>query len=134
MDAQPAILSLGMLATFALALGGARLLRQRRDRTRGALMLVAALVLFANVLLWAWPMPAKAAAVSSPAAVRAYLARRASCDHWRGEEPYDARRRSQILGAERRACSGLEEERRRLRLRHRGDASVLRWLRRHSEG
>jgi hypothetical protein len=45
-------LSLAVLAAFALAGGGLYLLVKRRDGKRGALMLAAALVLFANVLIW----------------------------------------------------------------------------------
>ena len=45
-------LSLAVLAAFALTGGGLYLLVNRRDGKRGALMLVAALVLFANVLIW----------------------------------------------------------------------------------
>lgn len=47
-QAAPAIT---MLAAFALALFGAKLLRTP-DRTKGALMLVMAAVLVANVLIW----------------------------------------------------------------------------------
>lgn len=42
-----------MLAVFALIAGSAYLLRTRRDTKRGWLMLVAALVLLGNVLIWA---------------------------------------------------------------------------------
>lgn len=48
-DAAPAI---AMLAAFALGIGGVALIR-RTERTKGILMLVAALVLFGNVLIWA---------------------------------------------------------------------------------
>jgi high-affinity Fe2+/Pb2+ permease len=47
-----AILSILVLAAFALTAGGIYLLVKRRDRKQGVLMLVAALVLFANVLVW----------------------------------------------------------------------------------
>lgn len=40
-----------MLAVFALVAGGIYLLRKGSDRKRGALMLVAAVVMFANVLI-----------------------------------------------------------------------------------
>ena len=53
MDGPPAILlSILMIAAFALAAGGAYLIAKRRDRRKGALMLVCALVLVANVLVW----------------------------------------------------------------------------------
>lgn len=42
--------AIAMLAVFALSAGGAAL--WKRDRKRAVLMLVAALVLFANVLIW----------------------------------------------------------------------------------
>ena len=45
-------LSLAVIAAFALAGGGLYLLIKRGERKQGALMLVAAAVLFANVLIW----------------------------------------------------------------------------------
>lgn len=45
-----AALAATMISAVALAIGGARLVR--RDRQRGLLMIAAALVLFANVLIW----------------------------------------------------------------------------------
>ncbi len=47
-----AILSILVLATFALAAGGAYLLIKRRERKQGLLMLIAAAVMFGNVLIW----------------------------------------------------------------------------------
>jgi hypothetical protein len=48
--------SIVMLACFALVWGGIGLIAKRRDRTRGILMLVAAAVLFGNVLVWVVPV------------------------------------------------------------------------------
>ena len=48
-------LSVAMIAAFALAIAGGRMLVRGEDRQRGALMLGVALVLVANVLIWAWP-------------------------------------------------------------------------------
>ena len=48
-------LSIAMLAVFALGAGGTWLIVKARDRKRGSLMLVAALVLLGNVLIWTWP-------------------------------------------------------------------------------
>jgi len=45
-----------MLACFLLVGGGVWLIAKRRDRTRGILMLVAAAVLFGNVLIWVVPV------------------------------------------------------------------------------
>lgn len=50
--ANATLLSIPMLAGFALAAGGLYLLLTRRDRKKGALMLVAAGVMFGNVLVW----------------------------------------------------------------------------------
>ena len=45
-----ATLALAMIAAIILGVGGVRLVR--RDRQRGLLMIAAALVIFANVLIW----------------------------------------------------------------------------------
>jgi hypothetical protein len=50
-----AMLSITMLAVAALVWGGIALWRRGEDMRRAALMLGAALVLFGNVLIWAWP-------------------------------------------------------------------------------
>jgi len=50
--AGAALLSVLMLAALALVAGGLYLIVTRRDRGKGALMLVAAAVLIANVLVW----------------------------------------------------------------------------------
>ena len=72
MNAQPAILSIAVLASFALAIGGGWLVVRRRDRKRGVLMIVMAVVLLANILLWALPMRAAAGVpqAGSSAAIR----------------------------------------------------------------
>jgi hypothetical protein len=45
-------LGLAMVAAFLLILGGIALIRRDHDRKRGALMILAALVLIANVAIW----------------------------------------------------------------------------------
>ena len=53
MSGMPAlVLGIAMLAAFVLVAGAVRLLRSGTDRKRGVLMLVAALVLLGNVLIW----------------------------------------------------------------------------------
>ncbi len=47
-----ALLSILVLATFALVAGGAYLLLKRKERKQGLLMLIAAAVMFGNVLIW----------------------------------------------------------------------------------
>ena len=48
-------LSLLMLAGVLLTAGGIVMLVRRRDRMRGLLMLVAGVVMFGNVAIWALP-------------------------------------------------------------------------------
>lgn len=45
-----AALALGVIAALILLVGGVRLVK--RERQRGLLMIAAALVIFANVLIW----------------------------------------------------------------------------------
>ena len=46
------LLSIAMLAAFALAGGGVWMIAKRRDARKGVLMLIASLVLLGNVLVW----------------------------------------------------------------------------------
>lgn len=46
------LLSIGVLAAFILAGGGLWQIFRRKDRKQGLLMLLAAIVLFVNVLIW----------------------------------------------------------------------------------
>ena len=50
------LLSIAVLGAFLLAGGGTWLIAKRRERKKGALMLVAALVLLGNVLIWTAPI------------------------------------------------------------------------------
>jgi hypothetical protein len=52
---EPALLSISMFAVLALVLGGGWTIAKRDNKKQGVLMLIAALVLFGNVLIWAWP-------------------------------------------------------------------------------
>ncbi len=49
------MLSITMIVVGALAWAGIALMRRGEDKKRAGLMLVAALVLLGNVLIWAWP-------------------------------------------------------------------------------
>jgi high-affinity Fe2+/Pb2+ permease len=49
------ILSIAVLAATALIWGGIRLMQAKNEVRKGRLMIIAALVLFANVLIIAWP-------------------------------------------------------------------------------
>jgi LPXTG-motif cell wall-anchored protein len=46
------LLSILVLAAFALAAGAIYLLVRRKERKQGILMLIAAAVMFGNVLIW----------------------------------------------------------------------------------
>lgn len=46
------ILTLAVIASILLVGGGVRLARQRSSRTQGVLMIVAALVILMNVMIW----------------------------------------------------------------------------------
>ena len=48
-------LSIAVLAAAALIWGGIRLMQAKNEVRKGRLMIIAALVLFANVLIIAWP-------------------------------------------------------------------------------
>ena len=45
-------LSILMIAAFALTAGGVYLVLKRREQRKGALMIVAAIVMLGNVLIW----------------------------------------------------------------------------------
>jgi hypothetical protein len=53
---QPVLLSIVVLAIFALVGGGAVTIVRRGERMRGTLMIVAAAVLLGNLLIWTWPV------------------------------------------------------------------------------
>jgi high-affinity Fe2+/Pb2+ permease len=45
-------MAIAMVAAFLLIAGGVKLMLERQTRVRGALMIVAALVLITNVMIW----------------------------------------------------------------------------------
>jgi high-affinity Fe2+/Pb2+ permease len=46
------MMAIAMIAAFLLVAGGVKLMLQRQTRVRGVLMMVAALVLITNVMIW----------------------------------------------------------------------------------
>ena len=46
------VMAVGMVSGLLLLFGGAKLLSDRQTRTRGVLMIVAALVIVMNVMIW----------------------------------------------------------------------------------
>jgi hypothetical protein len=66
-----------------------------------------------------------------PGDVRAFVERRIECNHWAGEDAYDAERGRQIAAAvERLRCDRIDRDEARLRRRHSGSARVRRALER----
>jgi hypothetical protein len=66
---------------------------------------------------------------SLPRDVRVHIDRQMGCNHWSGEEPYDAERRRQIMAAARELrCTSLERDEQRLRHRYASSPAVLKAL------
>jgi hypothetical protein len=82
------------------------------------------MLLFAIVLAAAAPRPA--ATADTPAEIVKFLDRRAGCDHWTGEEPYDAARRREIEAAiADLKCARIERDEAALRKRYAADPALL---------
>jgi hypothetical protein len=65
---------------------------------------------------------------AAPRPVRAFLVRRAGCNHWGGEEGYDAERAAQIAEAARKLrCRWIDADEKRIRRKYAGSRRV-RWL------
>jgi hypothetical protein len=64
-----------------------------------------------------------------PKDVSAYVERRMGCNHWMGEEPYDAARRREIDKAIKDlACTRIDADERSLRQRHKGAPATIKAL------
>ncbi len=90
-------------------------------------MIVRALLLAAAFPL---PSPATDAALAkAPREIGVFLERRAECEHWGGEEPYDKARLAEITRAVRKLrCDRLEAEQRALLRKYAGRPAVVRLL------
>ena len=66
-----------------------------------------------------------------PKDVRDFVARRDICQHFLGEEPYDAERRRYLEEAIRENCSGTEKRYQSLRKRYERDMETKVWLERY---
>lgn len=60
-----------------------------------------------------------------PAEVTAFMVDRDGCDHFRGEEPFDAERRAYLNESIRELCSGTDARLARLRQRYAADPDVI---------
>ena len=70
----------------------------------------------------------------APAPVQAFIVRRATCNHWSGEEPYDDERARQIaraLGSLK--CNRIEADELALRRRYAAHADLIALIDRTSE-
>jgi hypothetical protein len=79
---------------------------------------------FVAALLLAAAAQAGAAPAPLPKEVQAFVDKRESCDHWRGEDGYDAERQKDIDWSLCQACTGTDAELARLQRKHRGNARV----------
>ncbi len=65
---------------------------------------------------------------AAPHAVRAFLVRRTGCNHWGGEEGYDAERAAQIAeAAHKLRCNRIEADEKRI-TRQYAKSRRVRWL------
>lgn len=64
-----------------------------------------------------------------PRSAAAYVTKRDQCDHWRGEDPYDAARASEINAKVRKLCTGTDSELAKLRRRYHANKRVMAALR-----
>ena len=66
---------------------------------------------------------------SAPKAVAAFIQRRADCDHFLGEEPYDKQRAADLARTVRELrCDGLDLDERKLRRTFKNKAQILKLL------
>jgi len=59
-----------------------------------------------------------------PKDVQLYVAQRSDCEHWTGEEPYDAARKAEIEANVVELCTGLDARLAALRKRHADDPAT----------
>ncbi len=69
------------------------------------------------------PVPVTLAPSPSPEVAR-FIAERDACDHFRGEEPYDAARAAFLVRETRRLCTGTDRKLAALRRRFANDPAV----------
>lgn len=85
----------------------------------------------ASVCLMAKQAPTDVEALKKgvPKDVASFIDRTFECNHWGGEEPYDAKRAKQIERAVKRLrCDGLPRDEKKLRKKYRNNPKVLKAL------
>jgi hypothetical protein len=70
------------------------------------------------------PSPDAALAMPFPQEVTSFMVDRDSCDHFRGEEPYDGERRVFLMESIAELCTGTDAKLSMLRRRYAGDSAV----------
>lgn len=75
------------------------------------------------------PSPDAAQTTAFPYEVTSFMVDRDSCDHFRGEEPYDGERRAFLAQNIAELCTGTDAKLAMLRRRYAGNASVIAALR-----
>jgi hypothetical protein len=60
-----------------------------------------------------------------PRDIAQFMERRDACDHFRGEEPYDAGRRKLLEDKTRQLCTGTDRKLAALKLKYKNQAKVL---------
>ena len=88
-------------------------------------------VVVVGALAVAWPVMAQP---RLPDDVLRFIERRDACDHFRGEDPYDAARRRFLEQQTRRFCLGTDAELERLRQKYRNDTAVTARLDQYEPG
>jgi len=90
-----------------------------------ALLAMAASALFAGRFIFP-PAELRTRVESAPKSVEAFIVRRAGCNHFLGEYPYDEERAAELNRAIRQLrCSALTGDERRLRRKYRENSAVL---------
>ncbi len=77
----------------------------------------ASILLMGSVPAWAESLPAD---------VQTFVAERETCDHFRGEEPYDVERRREIEAALDRYCRGTDARLKGLKKKYRNAPAAIR--------
>lgn len=97
----------------------------------GCALLAGLLLLSACGPAYGEPRAARQSAL--PVDVVAFVERRELCDHFRGEDPYDAERAAELRAAMAKNCAGTDRELATLRRKYAADRRVIRRLARFED-
>jgi hypothetical protein len=85
------------------------------------------------IALAACALPAPTSARTLPADVAAFVQRRDACDHFRGEEPYDAARAAELRTKLAQTCKGTDKQLAALRRKYAANRRVMSRLSRYED-